>query len=174
MIQSRLSAKPILISRGFGAVVLSYHQSNGFLLHCALNNIRKPGPVKVFARPLCKNLCKNDPSLPYPVYESLKRQFAQFTWKNSVELTCGDKQRNRENLNFKSVTSASAIWETTSVGRKTIVVRRINVIQNIGAYGVRAPILILYLAREFEKLREGFIPWSRGPITHRPKRIVQA
>jgi hypothetical protein len=27
MIQSQLFAKPILISRGFGAVVLSYHQS---------------------------------------------------------------------------------------------------------------------------------------------------
>ena len=42
--------------------------------------------------------------LPYPAYESLNHEFAQFTWENSVELTCGDKQRNRKNLNFKSAT----------------------------------------------------------------------
>ena len=49
------------------------------------------------------------PFLPYPAYESLNHEFAQFTWENLVELTGGDKQRNRENLNFKSAASAAVI-----------------------------------------------------------------
>jgi len=44
-------------------------------------------------------------SLPYPAYELLKHEFAQFTWENSVEIDVRSEQRNRENLNFKSVAS---------------------------------------------------------------------
>jgi hypothetical protein len=40
-------------------------------------------------------------------YESLlNHKFAQFTWETAVELMCNEKQRNRENFNFKSVASA--------------------------------------------------------------------
>ena len=62
------------------------------------------GPAARRSSPACcARICaRMTASLPYPVYESLNHEFAQFTWENSVELTCGDKQRNRENLNFKS------------------------------------------------------------------------
>src|SRR5437667_11575127 len=43
--------------------------------------------------------------LPYSAYALLNHEFDQSTSENSIELTCGDKQRNRENLNFKSVAS---------------------------------------------------------------------
>jgi hypothetical protein len=44
--------------------------------------------------------------LPHPTREPLSHKFAQFTWENVVELMCNEKQRNRENFNFKSVASA--------------------------------------------------------------------
>ena len=85
--------------------------------------------MRSLTRP-CARICARVLTFLLAQYESLLNpQFARFTWQNEVELMCNEKQRNRKKFNFKSVTSTSAIWETTSVGRKTIVVRRLNVIQ---------------------------------------------
>jgi hypothetical protein len=66
-----------------------------------------PAAVTVFARLLCKNLCKNGRLSALPAYDSPNHEFAQFTWEDSVELTCEDKQTNRDNLNFKSAACVS-------------------------------------------------------------------
>jgi hypothetical protein len=47
-------------------------------------------------------MCKSG-DLLYPACEVLDRKFAQFTWENAAELMCNEKQRARENFNFKSV-----------------------------------------------------------------------
>ena len=44
-----------------------------------------------------------------PARERLNHQSAQFTWESIVELMCDEKQRNSENLNFKSAASAAVI-----------------------------------------------------------------
>jgi hypothetical protein len=45
----------------------------------------------------------------HPSVSVAKSQIARFTWENSVELMFGEKQRNRENFNFKSAASVALI-----------------------------------------------------------------
>ena len=58
--------------------------------------------------------------LPYRAYELLNHEFAQFTLENSVELMRGDKQRNRENLNFKSVAAAISLRRSLGANFRAI------------------------------------------------------
>jgi hypothetical protein len=50
--------------------------------------------------------------LLYPACEQLNREFAQFTWENAIELIRNEKQRNRENFNFKSAASLPRKFST--------------------------------------------------------------
>jgi len=63
--------------------------------------------VAVFSCPKCARVCARMAAfLPYPAPELLNHEFVQITWETAVELMCNEKQRNRENFNFKSVESA--------------------------------------------------------------------
>src|SRR5438132_1061875 len=63
---------------------------------------------------LCARICARVVTFLLPQYESLlNHEFAQFTWESAVELMCDEKQRNRENRNFKSVASVTCSYELT-------------------------------------------------------------
>src|SRR6266487_2625014 len=52
----------------------------------------------------CARICARVVRFLLTQYESLlNHKFAQFTWETAVELICNEKQRSRENFNFKSV-----------------------------------------------------------------------
>jgi hypothetical protein len=55
--------------------------------------------------------------LPYPAPELLNHEFVQITWETAVELMRNEKQRNRENFNFKSAASVECPYDLTGLLR---------------------------------------------------------